>query len=280
MKPDPARIQMRPIPTGMSQSGRLALPVKAVLFDVYGTLFISGSGDIGHLGATGGFSAGLESLCRRHQIDLGAEALLKRLKASIGREHERRKSAGTDFPEVDIEAIWREVLQWTETHRVRRFAVEFEAIVNPVSPMPGVASVLTAIHRGGMKLGLISNAQFYTPMLFEAFLGNTVEKLGFDRRLTVFSYEEKEAKPSTRLFQRCVDALETMGIEPLESVYVGNDMLNDIAPASRLGFQTVLFAGDRRSLRLRENHPLCRGLNPDAVVTELRGLVSLLDLTA
>ena len=49
-------------------------------------------------------------------------------------------------------------------------------------------------------------------------------------------------------------------------------MLNDIYPAAAAGFITALFAGDRRSLRLRKEHPACKGLQPDAIVLDLEDL--------
>jgi putative hydrolase of the HAD superfamily len=53
---------------------------------------------------------------------------------------------------------------------------------------------------------------------------------------------------------------------------VGNDKLNDIWPATQLGLKTALFAGDQRSLRLRENDVRCSGLEPDLVITRLSQL--------
>ena len=43
---------MDPIPTGMEPAGTVLAGVRAVIFDVYGTLFTSGSGDIGVAAAT------------------------------------------------------------------------------------------------------------------------------------------------------------------------------------------------------------------------------------
>ena len=68
-----------------------------------------------------------------------------------------------------------------------------------------------------------------------------------------------------------------MGIETSSVLYLGNDMLNDILPADRAGFQTALFAGDARSLRLRKDDPRCQGLAADLVITDLMQLVELLD---
>jgi putative hydrolase of the HAD superfamily len=65
------------------------------------------------------------------------------------------------------------------------------------------------------------------------------------------------------------EKLYSKGIQPVAVLYVGNDMLNDIYPANAIGFQTALFAGDRRSLRLRKDDPRCAALSPDLVVTDL-----------
>ena len=52
-------------------------------------------------------------------------------------------------------------------------------------------------------------------------------------------------------------------------------MLKDIWPATQLGFKTALFAGDARSLRLREDDERCRGLKPDLVIDRLSQLAQL-----
>jgi putative hydrolase of the HAD superfamily len=122
-------------------------------------------------------------------------------------------------------------------------------------------------------MGLISNAQFYTPLLFKWFLGVFPENLGFDADLTVYSYRYGEAKPSKTLFDACSNTLNERGLSPSSVVYVGNDVLNDILPASTLGWQTTLFAGDRRSLRLRQDRAECRTIRPDLVITDLRQLL-------
>jgi putative hydrolase of the HAD superfamily len=65
------------------------------------------------------------------------------------------------------------------------------------------------------------------------------------------------------------EKLHLKGIQPAAVLFVGNDMLNDIYPASAIGFQTALFAGDRRSLRLRTDDPRCADLSPELVLTDL-----------
>jgi putative hydrolase of the HAD superfamily len=76
------------------------------------------------------------------------------------------------------------------------------------------------------------------------------------------------------MFKRAAEELSGIGIPVAATLYVGNDMLNDIRPASAVGFKTALFAGDGRSLRLRESDDRCRGRSPDLIVTDLRQLIA------
>lgn len=180
---------------------------------------------------------------------------------------------GIEWPEIDIVSIWQAILGWTNAERVRAFALAYEGAVNPCYPMPGLDHTLRVLRARGVTMGLISNAQFYTPLLFEWFLGGSPSAQGFDRDLTVYSYRCGEAKPSKALFNRCAIKLRQRGIPPDAVAYVGNDIRNDIRPASEMAWQTVLFAGDRRSLRWCLEGPDCRAVHPDLVITDLRELL-------
>ncbi|MEM1063178.1 MAG: HAD family hydrolase, partial [Planctomycetota bacterium] len=157
-----------------------------------------------------------------------------------------------------------------------RLATEYECRVNPVWPMPGCRELLRALHARRLPLGIVSNAQFFTEDLFEALLDADRPSLGFEPDLEVFSYKTEEAKPGEELYRRAADALAARGLTPAETLYVGNDMLNDVTPAAAVGFKTVLFAGDERSLRMREGDERVTGVIPDAIVTELPQLFSII----
>lgn len=135
--------------------------------------------------------------------------------------------------------------------------------------MPYLKQMLQECRKLKLSMGIISNAQFFTPYLFDWFLGSNLEDLGFDPDITLFSYQLNRAKPSLNLFQLAAERLKQEGIPAHTALYLGNDMLNDIYPAHRIGFQTALFAGDARSLRLRKDHPRCKNLSPDLVITRL-----------
>lgn len=264
---------LAPIPTGLTPSGALRQKPGAVLFDIYGTLFISASGDIAAARRGSPQGAALAELLARFGVREAPEAVLARFFGAIAAHHRQAQAEGVAHPEVVIDRIWRSVLNWESRPKARDFALAFELLANPVAPMPGLAETLAALKAARLALGLISNAQFFTPLLFSWFLGADSAALGFDPQLVFYSYRWGEAKPSLRLFQAAAAACRRQGLAPAAVLYVGNDVRNDIRPARQTGFQTALFAGDRRSLRLREDDPACRGVRPDLVITELPQLI-------
>ncbi len=266
-----------PIETGLKVEGRLKQKIQSILFDVYGTLFISSSGDIGHReqetpGPAG--PTGLEALLRRYGLKETPRMVRNLLVSTIKRQHQIKKTMGIEHPEIEIEKIWMEILGIDEVTTAKKFGLEWELMTNPIYPMPNVKKVLSLCKRRNFAMGLISNAQYYTPSMIEGLLGIPLSELGFDAELIILSYRIGHAKPSALLFQKAREELRAKGIPEGEVLYVGNDMLNDIYPAKAIGFQTALFAGDKRSLRLREDHPQCKDLGADLILTDL---VQLLD---
>jgi putative hydrolase of the HAD superfamily len=263
-----------PRPSSLHRSGNLEDKIQCILFDIYGTLFVSGSGDIGLAKRESYKSKKLESLLNTFGIQQTPPKVLNRFFATIDTTHQNLKKKGVDFPEVEIDRVWMRVLKTDDLDMVRAFAMEFELIVNPVYPMPNLEKTLSTCKDLNVLLGIISNAQFYTPYLFKWFLDSSLEDCGFHPELIFFSYKFGYAKPSFFMFDAAAEQLEKMGMSAHSVLYVGNDLLNDIYPAKMAGFKTALFAGDARSLRLRENDSKCKDLFADIVITDL---IQLLD---
>ncbi len=274
--PDIGYGPLAPIPTGMAPEGGLEPPVRCLLCDIYGTLLISDSGDIGGLSGKSVPRTKLRDLLARHRIAAKVPDLLENLQAAVAFRHAAGREAGVAVPEVQIDAVWAEVLHLESPRAARPFALEFEMIMNPVWPMPGLSDLLAACRDKGIPLGIISNAQFFTLPLLERFLAADLDALGFHPQLRLLSFEEGCAKPDPTLFQKAVSRLERLGIPPAETAFIGNDMRNDIRPSRQAGFQTVLFAGDKRSLRLRTEDPQCSSVTPDLTVTHLKQLIEYL----
>jgi len=272
-----------PVPTGMTIDLHPIDGIETVLFDIYGTLLISGSGDVGTAAAADSSEALTQALIvsgYNGDCERAGELGPALMKAEIARWHEAARGDGIEYPEVEISKVWKKIIEKFQTlellkadddpQKILRLAVEYECRVNPIWPMPGALETIAFLKKRGFRLGIVSNAQFYTPLILEALLGKSVETLGFDPSLCVWSYKEHRAKPDRHLFQ----GLEK-SIDPCKTLYVGNDMLNDIWTATQSGCRTVLFAGDRRSLRLREQDSRCKKLTPTAIVDDLRQITEM-----
>lgn len=279
---------MEPVPTDATPKLASLGSIRAVMFDIYGTLLVSGSGDVGTVAAAPGEA--FLSACAAMGLHLKASGDdgAKQLVESIKSFHDESHRQGIEYPEVDILAVWRRTLaelhrrQWlgeeTEDVHVERLAIEYELRANPVWTMPGMKHCMDRLVRANLHLGIISNAQFFTPMLFPALLQEELPNLGFSANLCFYSYEFGRAKPDTYLFERAAESLQSLGLSTGEVLYIGNDMLNDVMPAQTVGFKTALFAGDRRSLRLREGDTRVTGVEPNIVITKLGQLVDALGI--
>ncbi|MGD8522742.1 MAG: HAD family hydrolase [Desulfobacterales bacterium] len=266
-------VPLSPIPTDVRPAGKLSHPIDGILFDIYGTLFISDSGDIGVAKAKDQKQYQLKELLEKYDLKLTPEKLLQALYARIEKVHGKLRKDGIDFPEVEIDEIWMYILQTDDRHIIQQFAIEFELIFNPVYPMPNLKEILLILKHRRLLMGIISNAQFFTPYLFEWFLGSDLKQLGVHPNLVILSYQLKYAKPSAMLFDLAVQRLSQLGVQAESVLYIGNDMLNDIYPARKAGFTTVLFAGDKRSLRLRQDDHRCANISADLVITDLSQLL-------
>ncbi|MDR0876859.1 MAG: HAD family hydrolase [Treponema sp.] len=259
-------------------------PIRAVLFDVYGTLFCSAAGDISLGDKESGGAAGenLDALAREYDPVLSGEDLREYFKRRVAALH---REQGGLYPEVQVDEIWMEFLREhgcpSGAVYGRELALRYELAVNPVYPMPGAGETIAALAASHCMLGIISNAQFFTPLLFEAFLGGLPEKIGFDPALLFYSFEMGEAKPSGRLFNAASGALASLGIKPEQCLFVGNDMFTDVWGAQTAckgdsGFLTCLFAGDGRSLRLREGDERIGDIRPSCVIHRLQDIPRLI----
>lgn len=257
--------------------------IETVLFDIYGTLFVSGSGDVGTAAAVNSSEALIQALIVSGydgDIERAGELGPELLRTEISKWHKAAKESGIDIPEVEISRVWKKIIERLQsrylikpddsTERILRLAVEYECRVNPVWPMPGALETIRFLKKRGIRLGIVSNAQFYTPLIIETLLGQSIEELGFEKELCIFSYKKMKAKPSLDLF-KCLEGKTDLS----KTAYTGNDMLNDIWTANEAGCKTILFAGDRRSLRLRKDDPRCTKLISSAIVDDLRQITEI-----
>lgn len=290
--------ELQPDPTDIEPKLTAMPGLKAVIFDIYGTLLISASGDIDQASIsadnlkTALLESGYELLNHQSSESENLQFLLGQFVDVIRQHHMKHRDAGRLYPEVDIRLVWEDMIDMalkkkmiskTRNSNPDKLTFIFELLSNKVHPMPGMKDILQQLNKNEYHLGIISNAQFYTPVLMNFFLTGKVEEKEtikyFDPALTVFSFIQLNAKPDLTLFKPVLKTLkEKYGVLPEQSVFVGNDVFKDLFPAKELGMKTVLFAGDKRSLRFRKEKKELEGFQPDAIITELNQLKKILNV--
>ena len=267
---------------------------KAVIFDIYGTLLISASGDVD--------KAEYSAMMIKKALEAAHYEILDESKNALDTIYEiytkcitshleMGRVDGRPYPEVDILAVTKDALmlakmqgkiKFTEASDPVLFNFVFELQTNKVWPMPGMKNLIKTLGDSTLALGIISNAQFYTPVIMNHFLYDT-EKDGeviapFEEDLTIYSFKELRGKPDVTLFETLLPSLAARGIKPEEALFVGNDMLKDIYTAHEAGLKTVLFAGDERAYRMRQDDERCSNLEADYTITELSQLLEIVNL--
>ena len=243
-------------PSGYERLAGKPLPASplAVAVDIYGTLLASAASEPGTA-----FPPDTAS----------------RLRALVEADHAHARERGIPWPEVDAISVFSRALTQDGTAPSREEAAlacaRWECMANPCSAMPGAARFLELCRGKDIPLGLVSNAQFYTPYFVEAAFGlplfpsgtnrnDSIDRagnatpdlnLGFEADLALWSYRTGRAKPDRWMFDALASRMAARGIPPEHVLYVGNDALNDCACAGEAGFMTVLFGGDSRSFRPR-----------------------------
>lgn len=254
----PARI---PVDLVQRAGRALSAPPLAVAVDVYGTLLASSAGEIGA-------GAALDDDWVMFPHDMA-----ERLRTLVEKEHAQKREEGIPWPEINSAALFSKALG-LEYEDGARAAVAWECTTNRCSAMPGAKEFLAACTTRGIVLGIVSNAQFYTPLFieeaFDACLFDTTPVrscLGFDTGLTLWSYETGRAKPDRWMFDELARRMALRGVPAHRILYVGNDALNDCAAAGEAGLMTALFCGDARSCRPRAEEPRVLAFPPSVVVS-------------
>ena len=90
---------LTPLKTSLTPAGKLREKIRCLLFDIYGTLFISGSGDIGLTEPDSPQLAQLKELLAEYRIYKTPRAILQELNGAVNARHAALRKRGIDFPE-------------------------------------------------------------------------------------------------------------------------------------------------------------------------------------
>jgi putative hydrolase of the HAD superfamily len=218
--------------------------IRAVIFDIYGTLL--------ELGPPPPDAQIRWETLWADSLHAAPRLSLERFSAEcqrvIAREHAAARARGIAQPEVYWPAVAGEVLpELAGLSQAERgeFLLRQAQTGHTVRLMPGAAAALRRLRHTALKLGLASNCQPYTLRELDVALGAA----GLSRDLFVpglcfFSFEHGFSKPDPHVFQLLAARLLACGIWPGQTLMVGDRPDNDLEPAAAQGWQTWRLAGE------------------------------------
>jgi 2-haloalkanoic acid dehalogenase type II len=235
------------------------LPVpKAILFDVYDTLFLN---------STDGWIVVFDGICAEQRLPLSGPDLWTKWKRHEVRFREARTNMAdpaNNPPFKTYEHAWKECfdLVFQESRIKGDAAAAAHRSVEHMSRREIFADTLPALEslRGRARLGIFSNAD-------DAFLRPLLAAAGLKFEFVASSESARVYKPSPLAFQHLLGA---MGIRAPDAWYVGDQLFDDVLGAGGAGLKTVWI---NRSGRGRTGD----GPEPDATISDLRQLATLLD---
>jgi hypothetical protein len=275
--------------------------IRAVVWNSYGTLIAIGCGEL------------LFEHPQKFIMDLALEKTVQEFKmwASMSRkpgqpseymgqlygkaltELRMVPSPGEKHPEIRAEKIWENIVKklmvkdykfdagfyGSLNEYTRKIAFYFHASLQGTACYDGAASTLLQLAERGIAQGMVGDAQCFT--LVQLQRGLTAQDASarvdalLDKDLRALSFEVGARKPSERLFKAVLPALDAKGISPQEVLHVGSRIMQDIAPAKKLGMRTALFAGDKASLAATAEQMKDPAVKPDVLITELSQIVDV-----
>ena len=278
------------------------LPVKAVLWTVYGTLLAVPTGELRFEPALDFvLDAALDKTITEFKMwnsmsrKPGAPAAyMKELFRKALTQLQLAGSGTEKHPEVAAERVWDDIVKKLMLKEytydaatygslddlTKKIAYFYHASIQGCGAYPNAADALRTVADGGRVQGLLADGQCFTAAQLQRGLnaqspdfplGNCVPA-----HYRFLSAERKARMPSETLFRAAITALAGRGIAPHETLHVGSSLARDIAPAKRHGFRTALFAGDKASLVADKEQLKDPANRPDVLLTDLAQIADVL----
>jgi putative hydrolase of the HAD superfamily len=211
-------------------------PVRAVLFDYGHTLVDFHRTQEALLEAYEQVRGRIEAALYMEAPEVGH--LIDRVAGEVDRlvteSYTERRMQELDLVEV-FDGVLSEALGLTVPPDVVRHvvALDHSAFSNSIAVEPAVLRALEALREQGYRLGLVSNVALLPDHMRE-----DLDRLGIGALLdaTVFSSEVGTRKPDPRIF---AEALQRIGSQASETVFVGDRLYDDVGGARAAGMRTV-----------------------------------------
>lgn len=279
--------------------------IRAVLWDVYGTLLrITG----GKFGCVPKDEVRLQIALEKTIHEFNMWNFMYRRpgppwQSIIGQylnATERQKLAGVerrgDFPEVDLVDVWQSIIErlFDKDYQydqgiyggLREFSEKvaffFHSSLQGTEPRKGAVQAMRDVSESGLVQGLLADGQSFTmvqllralssqatlPPLYELFRPDTI----------LLSTSLGIRKPSKTLFEYAASQLRSSSIAPDEILHISCRLQTDLMPAKAAGMKTALLAAERSGLEVRSDQLKDPAARPDRLLTDLSQLSSVIGI--
>jgi 2-haloalkanoic acid dehalogenase type II len=205
------------------------MPLKAVLFDLGLTLI-----------KTISFPEIYRRILAKFEIEVSVEDIVEVQKETEAEfdmsayDEKRRKEFWTRYNDVLLKKLGVEVNRLFIASQIDNLWWSFSY----VQVFPDAKPTLTMLKEKGLKIGLVSNG-------FKQDIDHVLDKLDleewFDEVVCIDSCNC--SKPDKQIF---LYALDKLGIQPSEAIFVGDSVLQDYVGASRVGIKPYLIDREKK----------------------------------
>ncbi len=287
----------RPVPPKATPYLKPLRGIRAVTWDVYGTLLTISEGRLLFLHPDPlGMEVALDKTI--HEFNMwnsmsrkpGApwEYMFQQYKRLIESSQLAASPRPGEAPEIDSARLWETLIErlgkkefaWNEDFygNIEEFSEKvawfFHSALQGAAAAPNALAALEHVRAADREQGLVGDGQCFT---LEQ-LARALRSQGPDPELpnlftngcVMLSYQYGVRQPSATLFEASLERLAKRGIEPQEVLHVASGLKEKLAPARKLGMRTALYAGDAASLEATSAEVRDSELRPDRILTDLR----------
>ncbi len=186
-------------------------------------------------------------------IDEMADFLKNEVKKALEKSEEKWENLKLTYSRAFGKFLDSKGVKYTKEHKEIFEKLYLEYHEKYTEPFPDSIESLIKLKSLGFRLAIISNIdnEIIEPILrrlgtYELFeLVLTSEELGF-------------GKPNPKIFK---EALKHLGIEPKDSIFIGDSLLNDVEGARKVGIEAIHYGVDCKNWKELFNEIIKRGGN-------------------
>lgn len=278
--------------------------IKAVLWDVYGTLLRT---------ADGGFTIFPDQEIRLqvaldktiHEFNMwnsmyrkpGApwESMIHQFKDYSERLAMAAPKRAGDFTDTNLVVIWAQIIDRLFDKEyiydkslygdvpalAEKVAYFFHCNLQATEARAGAVAAVTDLNANGIRQGIVADGQSFTMVqLMKGLVHQGLEIPAFEAfrpDLTVYSTQLAVRKPSKSLYLYALHQLNEAGIQPEETLHVSCRLETDLVPAKLVGMKTALLAAEKTGLEAPVNLIKDPQSRPDRLLTDITQITSVVE---